>query len=259
MSKRQRSGPYTYRAGGFIGPLNRPPGSMTSQITVVPRTYGNARAISERKYFETEKSASGVAQVTTAWTDTEQDPGALGTFFAPVTGNDIINRIGRKCQVIAWKVKGFINVAKVADQTAAFTAALARLIFYIDNQTNGAQAQGEDVITSNMVQGTPAEPGICMFQNKNNFGRFKVLKDKMISIQDPNLGTAGANYDSNGKIYPFKCSFRFKKPLTIHFNQSNGGTVADVVNTSFHCIAAQNTVDLQATLSYKSRITFIDL
>lgn len=232
-----------------------PPGA----ITVVPRSYGNARAVTERKYFETERYNLSLAQITTAWTGTELDPATTLSFFSPRQGNDIINRIGRKVQIIAWKIKGFLNVIPVEGSTTGHDAALARLIFFIDNQTNAAQAQGEEVIASNQVQATPAEPGILMFQNKNNFGRFRVLKDKMIAIQDPNLGSVGANYDSNGKIYPFKFTFKFKKPLTVHFNNTDGGTIADIVNTSLHCIGGQNTVDLQASLSYKSRVTFIDL
>lgn len=240
------------RRGGMVYP---PPNA----ITVVPRSYGNARAVTERKYFETQLSLSGLAQITTAWTGTEQDPATTLSFCSPVQGNDIINRVGRKIQILAWKVKGFLNVIPVEGASTGHAAALARVIWYIDNQTNAAQAQGEDVITSNQVQATPAEPGICMFQNKNNFGRFRVLKDKMYSIQDPNLGSTGAAYDSNGRIIPFKCNFKFRKPLTVHFNQTNGGTIADIVNTSLHCIAGQNTVDLQASISYKSRVTFIDL
>jgi len=229
------------------------------QITVVPRVYGNARAVTERKYFETERSLLGLSNVTTAWTGTELDPATTLSFFSPIQGNDIINRIGRKCQILAWKVRGFINTIPVEGATTGHAAALARLIFFIDNQTNAAQAQGEEVITSNQAQGTPAEPGICMYQNKNNFGRFRILKDKMFRIQDPNLGSTGANYDSNGLIIPFKCNFKFKRPITVHFNQTNGGTIADIINSSLHLIGGQNTVDLQSSVSYKSRVTFIDM
>lgn len=228
-------------------------------ITVVPRSYGNARTMSERKYFETERSLLGLAQVTTAWTGTELDPATTLSFFSPVQGTDIINRIGRKVHILNWKVRGFLNFTPLENQTTANDASICRIIFYVDQQSNGTQSQGEDVITSNQAQGTPAEPGICMWQNKNNFGRFKVLKDKMYILQDPNAGSVGATYDTNGRAIPFKFNFKFKKPIEVIFNQTNGGTIADIVNNSLHCIGGQNVVDLQVTISYKSRVTFIDV
>lgn len=227
-------------------------------ITVVPRSYGNARAITERKYFETELNNSTLAQVTTAWTTTIQDPATTLSYFNPRQGNDVINRIGRKVKVIEWKIRGFINCIPVEGATTGTDPAYIRLIFFLDHQTNGAVPVGTQVIESNQVQATPAAPAICAWQNKNNFGRFKVLKDRSFALQNPSMGSTGATFDVNGLMIPFKYTFKFKKPLDIIFNQTDGGTIADIVNTSLHCMAGQNNVDLQASINLKSRVVFLD-
>lgn len=217
----------------------------------VPRSFGNPLAIAERKYFDTEYAAA-IATSTTNWTGTEADPATILTFFAPIQGTGFNNRVGRKCQILSIKIRGSLTLPAQVDQTAAEQPIENRFILYQDKQTNAVQSQGEEVIASGA-----GSDAIHMYQNPANFGRFKVMKDKTVTIQNPNISYDGANIETNGLIKTFKISWKFKKPLVVHFNATNGGTVADIVDHSLHLIA--NSTIAGMALSYKCRVTFIDI
>jgi len=235
----------------FRGPSGRP-------FVAVPRVVGNPRAITEHKYYDTELSGGAVNQIITTWASTEEDPTTINTLFAPVMGTNFNQRIGRKVQVKSIRIRGFINVAKQTNQVASNEGTCIRLIIFQDQQTNGTQAQGEQVILSSNDLGSVAGPAISMFQNAENFGRFRVLKDKTYRLQDPNFSWDGTNMEVNGLVIPFKYTFKFRKPVPVQFNQGNAGTIADVVTNSWHVLCAQNDVDLQATVNYKCRVMYVD-
>ena len=88
-----------------------------------------------------------------------------------------------------------------------------------------------------MANSNTAEVGnlFCTFQNTANFGRFRVLKDKIYVGQDITAGTDGASTTSQRfKDIPFKCTAKFKTPINVRFNGTNGGTIGDVVDNSFY-------------------------
>lgn len=236
--------------GIAIKAFRAPPGRA---ITVVPRVYGNPRTQTEHKFFDLQVDNVGLAAVTTTWgAGTLQDP-TSGTLFAPIMGTNFDQRIGRKVEILSCRIKGFIDTQKLVNQTVPNNATNIRLIIVLDQQTNGVTVTPSDVILS----GTGA-PAIDMFQNAANFGRFKVLKDKIYKMQDPNLSWDGTNLEQNGLTIPFKFNYKWKKPLPIQFNAGNTGTVADIVNNSIHVLCGQNDTDLQCNISYKSRVVFID-
>lgn len=254
MSKRKRSNSDSVSKKKF-----RPQG-MTIVKTggttreFVPRSLGNPLAITERKYFDSELDGSAIGSSTTTWAGREQDPATLNTLFAPITGDDFNHRTGRKVQVIAIKIKGYVNIPAQADQTAADQPYLARIILVQDRQTNAGQLNAEDVISSG---GT--NQAINMFQNPAFFGRFRVLQDKFIAFSPPTMTYDGTNVEQAGMIRNFKFNIKFRKPVVMHFNSTNGGTVADIVDNSFHIIANAQSSQLAGTLNYKCRTTFIDI
>lgn len=219
----------------------------------VPRTVGNAQAITERKYFDSEVNALTMATITTLFTGAEADPATTNTLFAPTTGDDITNRQGRKVQVLSLKIRGEVKYAAQVDQLALDNAPLIRLALVQDTQTNGTQLNSEDVFQGAVNSGQ----GYLSFQNPANFGRFKVLKDKFMTLSTPTAVNDGTNVEVAGYSRYFKWSYKFTKPVVMHFNATNGGTVADIVDNSFHVLAGQTTSGI-ATLSYKCRVTFLD-
>lgn len=208
----------------------------------------------ERKYFDTYNDGTSVP-AGNDWTGTELDP-AEETLFAPSEGTDLDRRIGRRVEVLKIQVRGQLVVAKQSNQTASDEATVIRLILAQDKQTNGVQMQGEDLMSA------PGSPTAFLtpltMQNPANFGRFEVLKDKTFTIENPNAVYDGTNDEQQGLARPFKWTIKFPRPVEVRFNSSNGGTVADIINNSFHIIGCRSTSDLTCTLYYQCRVVYQD-
>ncbi len=240
--RRQRSGAWRGRTGRM--------GYRT-----VARTRGWAGARSEMKYFDTTKPLTVLVAATT-WAGTELDPGTFDTFCVPVKGTGINERIGRQIEIHKIKINAHFFVGAQANQTATDSAALVRLALYLDTQTNSAQAQGEQVFED---VGTASISNNCMaFQSLDTLGRFRMLKDKRFVMQNPNLAYDGTNMEQNGLIRSMKINHTFRNPIKVHFNETNGGTVADIVDNSLHLIAATTNTGLAVSIIYEARVSYKD-
>lgn len=256
MPKRARS--YSFNRRGPAKRARDPqiyPSPYRKGYSYVARTPGGLM-VTESKYFDTYKDVTAIQALTTSWAASEQDPATLNTLFAPQEGSDIDNRIGRKVSVYAIRIKGFIDLPKGVNLTSANTAEKVRLVLVQDTQTNGAQLAGEDVLAA---PGT-SDGGLALstFINLANLGRFKILKDKSFSLSNPNMSWDGTNMEANSLARPFKMSVKFNKPVVVNFNNTNGGTVADIVDNSFHLICGKASSSLAPTISYQARICYKD-
>lgn len=216
--------------------------------STVPRTRG-AYATGEMKYFDTEYSAVVAAQDN--WTGTEADPATFLTLVVPQVGAAINQRIGREVKIYRIKIRGYVTTAKQTNQTATDNPSAVRIVLYLDKQTNATQAQGEQLFATSTTGG-----GVNSFQNTANFGRFWVLKDKMVRFDGPNLSWDGSNIEQQGQIRTFKMNCWLKAPVSMRFNATNGGTIADIVDNSFHVLANATNTDLAPTLSYVCRVCY---
>jgi len=231
----------------------------------VQRTRG-AAVTGEMKYFDCELPNQAISVVTTTWVaGTAVDPSTtinLGSaavatplcLFAPTVGAALNQRIGRKVKMLKVKVRGFFNVPLQAAQNAADTATTLRLLLVLDMQTNASQMTGAQLLND----ASTAAATVNSFQNPNNFGRFKVLKDMVKVVQNPNMAgeIAAANVVSQGLIVPFKCGYSFKQPIQVNFNATNGGTVADIIDNSLHIVCGANSISLAPTISYYTRVSY---
>jgi len=204
----------------------------------------------EMKYFDQERGLTPIVS-SENWANTLRDP-TTGTLFAPVVGAAINQRIGKACNVLKIKITGTISCPAQSNQIIGDAASRIRLLLVQDLQTNATQCTGTQVMTS-WTQPLQAVEG---FQNIDNFGRFKVLKDKTIIMQNPNSSWDGTNIEQAGLMRTFKMTVRFRNPVNVRFNATNGGTIADIVDNSFHIIANTNSLDLAPYVSYVSRVCF---
>jgi len=233
----------------------RNPISVRPGMRFIPRTAG-ALAQTEMKYFDSSIASTAVA-ASTDWTGTELDPTTLNTLFAPVQGNDIVNRIGREVMISKIKIRGFARCTSQATQAQFDAPTLVRLLLVQDKQTNAAQMQGEDVMAAT---GGTADRVSIAFQNTSNFGRFRVWKDKIFVFTPP----AGVNdaavttVSQAGLIKPFKFALKFRGGLRVRYNVTNGGTVADCVDNSFHVIATCTSNGMAPNICYDCRVVFAD-
>lgn len=220
----------------------------------------------EMKYFDTELQSTAIAVVTTTYpAGAMKDPGTtidLGgaavatplTLFAPVVGAALNQRIGRNCNVYKIKVRGAIQVATQAAQAAADNVARVRLMLVQDTQTNIAQMTAAQLLRN----AGGASTTISSYQNPDNFGKFRVLKDKMITINNLNLTGSPTTADviQAGMAREFKFMVNFKTPIKVHFNATNGGTVADIIDHSFHIVCAADNIAYAPTIQYYARVSY---
>lgn len=186
-----------------------------------------------------------------------KDPAGIGCLFYPVPGTGINERIGRRVAVHSLKIRGEIEIPNINDAavgTQAMAGLLCRLIVCIDKQTNAVQMNSQ-----NLIESGAANLAWDMFQATAAFGRFRILKDKRVKIVNPNFGADLAAYDRNGLTYPFEYIFKFRKPIHVHYNATAGGTVADIVDNSFHIMCAANNINANPTIQYKARICYTDV
>jgi len=232
----------------------------------VSRTSG-AAVIGEMKYFDCDNSGTALAACTTTWVGgTLVDPlttinlgsAAVATplcLFAPTVGAALNQRIGRKCKVLKIKVNLSLIVAPQAGQATGDSAAVVRCMLVQDCQTNAAQMTSAQL----MNDGSAAQSTVLSFQNPNNFGRFRVLKEKRFVLENPNMAgeVAAPNLVQQGLKKQFKLTMNFKQPVEVHFNATNGGTVADIVDHSFHIVCGIDNISALATnLAYYSRVCY---
>lgn len=202
-------------------------------VLMMPRSVGNPLALTERKYFDSTVDASTLTDITLSWAGAELDAAATGTIFSPQQGDAYNTRDGRKLHVLGIRINWEMVIASQANQSAADAGSRVRILLVQDTQTNGVQLNAEDVITS----GT-AKAGTAMHQNPAYFGRFKVLKDKTFVMQNPSMtnNTTATTIVQSGLTRAGKWKISFKKPLVVNFNTGNAGSVADIVDNSFHII-----------------------
>lgn len=216
----------------------------------VARTPGG-NVVAENHYFDTERTSTSIYQSPSTWNGSEMDPNttAMLCLGAPVIGDDISNRTGRKIFVKKIRISGVLTVPFASAETNQKEAANIRIVCYQDQQTNFTQATGNLVL----AQGASSN-AIHYGMSVANFGRFKILKDKRFVIQPPDYsGLAGA-YVAAGRQVNFKMNIKVNQ--WVNFNATNGGTVADIVDNSFHILALSNVTTMAVNIAYKSRMVF---
>lgn len=228
--------------------LNSAPRTNTALVAV--RSPGG-QVTAEDGYFDTERSATAVPNVAASWTGTEMDPNtsAMLCLFAPVQGDDISNRRARKVFVKKIRISGQLGFSAQSAQAAGSTAPIIRILVYQDKQTNGAQVSPATLMGSG--NGSDA---VHMFQSTAGFGRFKMLKDKTYVMNPLTLASfGGANSFATSAVQK-EFSITVKPNCWVNYNATNGGTVADVIDNSFHL--AVNCSQTGCVIQYKVRTVF---
>lgn len=251
--RQQRSRDYARRR---FGPIRTPQATYTRRSRqFVSRTMGPF-SVSESKYFDSYLANSAIAEGD-SWQGTELDPATLDTLVVPTEGSDIDNRIGRKISIYKIALRGLIANAPEQNAGDIFRSPAYRFILYLDQQTNGVQSQGEELMAA---PGTASLPlTFLTFQNLSNLGRFRVLRDVVIRPRDITSGTDGTNTTSqNLADIPFRMVVKFRKPIVMKFNSTSGGTVGDIVDNSFHLIGQKSGAGFASSLYYQCRAYYKD-
>lgn len=227
-----------------------------SYYRVRGRSTGALVATPENKYFDTTKAGTAMTSTAASWAGGELDP-AAGGLFSPIIGSGISNRIGRKVVVTKIKLKGVLRFTAATGGTSVSDPPFARIMLVQDKQTNAqAGINAEDVMQSAGTANVANQ--LMTHQNLANFGRFRVIKDKTYAYHGANSANdAAANTVSTDfDCIPFKWNVTFKKPVVVHFNATNGGTNADIVDHSFHVIGMATSAS--CAITYECRVVYVD-
>jgi len=228
------------------------PIASTSNAAVRSIAAGNIRTTGllglEYKFID---QSYGPTAIANSWNGGEADPAAGVNVIGPcVQGSGESQRDGSRVLFKSVHIQGYIVRPIASDQADGRAGNLFQISLVLDTQSNGTQLNAED------VYGT-TEPEIPGRRVVANSSRFKVLATRMISTQDPAMGTDGANTNTiSGMMVPFQI---YKKlNLQVDFVAGAGaGTIADFRNNSLHVIACSFNGALAETLSYNSRVRFV--
>lgn len=254
------SGAYTtraYKRRRFI-PASPRAGWNSRYFRFTPRVLGNPLAITERKYYDLDLAVTTIASSATDWNGSYAEPTSLQALFVPQQGNGFSQRVGRQIQVIKFSLRGTIERNPLSGSQFIVPAIPPqyRMIVFIDQQTNAGRPTGNDV-----MQSAGSTNPIFAFQNANNFGRFRVLKDKLwVAPQMHTWASVDGQDHQHGYTIPFKYTFIFKKPILIHFNGTNSGTITDIIDNSFHLMCLTDTAGAPLSfITYKGRFVYYDM
>lgn len=251
-SSNRRIGPLT-RMGTFHSGGRAPKryashyGGEYARVMAVPRTLvaqqgrtAGARGTPETKFVDT-------AIVTTAFTSTATPPVATSLCF-PVQGAAAFNRIGQKITLRSLRIRGNVESNATGIQT------IARILVVYDKQANAALPVWTDVImglTSAAVPSSTITDGI----NMANRDRFIVLADEQLNLP-AQTNTAGVltncffPYEKNPSMFNFDRFIKLKD-MEMHFNNTNGGSFADIQTGSLSLFLAQDSTGTGASWSFR--------
>lgn len=218
----------------------------------------------EKKIYEQYK----LVTIPVATTDlTNGDSGQdINGLFNPQEGSGERNRIGRRCTVVSIQVKFFIEepAATTVTGVAAMIIAQPAQIFIAlvqDKQTNNALYSGSELVYSDTGLPDATATGVqCMapFRNLKHVNRFKVLATRTVRTPE-----ASFSEDTQGNEYHISHTHTTVEPMflkvriPILFEGSNG-TIADVVNNSFHIIMWTDDVASAPVCHVVSRFRFVE-
>jgi len=237
----------------YTGPYNATVINRGALVPRAPRVYRRSQGLGENHYFDATLNNFPCPVQTTSWSATNINPTGFNTLVAPILGDDINNRSGRKIFVKKIRINGILEAAPQVNQSATDAAVYIRMLLYQDMQTNGSQTGVDNLVLSSGA----ATNATLMHQNTGTLRRFKVWKDKTFIFQNPAivaLTAAGTTAAQQGLTKSFKWNIR--PNCYMNFNIVNGGTIADIVDNSFNMIANATSGAIAVNISYKARAVF---
>lgn len=241
-------------SSGPVGP-RMPGGQYYSQSDQAKRDARNARVYrarsslpTETKYFDTTFSAAGNVDADWAtanisctkyinadgstvsdYTDCALIPSAIGAGYGQVQGN--------KYWLQKLRVRGILVPTILQDQADVGNGLTVRLVLVHDTQPNGAQA------ASSLVFQDLGSAYQCQFSflamAAGSGGRFRILHDEIVTLDQMVAGTDGASTNSVGLAgKPFSIMYKPKKPIQVVLKaNSSTPAIASLSNNNIYLMA----------------------
>ncbi len=193
-------------------------------------------------------NSSGTAA---AYTDSCLLPTAIGSGYGQVNGN--------RYKLKKIRVRGTFKVVVVQDAADMLLPTYVRLMLIHDEQPNGSQAQGEDIMQD---IGASGENLYSYKRVAASSGRFRILKDEFSTLQPAVAGTDGASTNSLGwEGGNFSFQYQPNNPILVNVKSGSATpTVASTINCNMFLLiaATRNDSATAVTITAASRAYYVD-
>lgn len=182
-------------------------------------------------------------------------------------GVNASERVGRKISVKKLQIRAKLSLIGAVASGVGVGATYfdrARVILYIDRQTNGVAASVLELLQAvSGGAGPPTAPftdnSINDLQNLPNSARFWILKDKIYPLNSG--GSSGLN--NMGVVRTFDCNYNFKKGLPIVWDTSNtDGSIGTMRSNSIKMLiltdADRSGTTFGVQMTYNWRVRYYD-
>lgn len=179
------------------------------------------------------------------------------------SGSGESQRDGRHIQAVSLNVRGIVDWGRTDAAVVAREECYITVWVVKDTQTNGATISSENVL-KNSNGNTIMAPFV--HNNLENTSRYRIMGKKTLKLT-PKLAVSNtevpvevagdqAAYDHNNSIGMMQSKFEFYFNLDERISyKSTGTTVADIVDTSYHVLAAASHTGPR--MFYASRFRYI--
>lgn len=240
--------------------------AAASQSARVAVTYINkplsARLRTERKYFDSHMDAFFLNQSANDWASTSVEPaGGILCLFYPTQGAGVNQRIGNRVQILKIQLRAVISANSQSAQTNIDSSFCARLVLFFDQMNNGGATFNPSLLMQTPPGAPPGTPLVhCAFQDVEQFGRFRVLKDvdlKSMPVTAVNNTTAGSvSQAGQDQVIHWKINFK-KYPVLVRFG-ANSGLLSDIQENALHLVAHCTNSALNPYISWTCRVVYVD-
>lgn len=199
----------------------------------------------ENKFIDYTVSGSTIADTNTG---AEQDPATANSISAIAQGDGESNRDGRKALINSVLIRGSVLLQGLGSVSTVQEPVVVRVALVLDQQTNGAQLDSEDVFL-------PATNVEHAFRNLQFTRRFRVLRDKTFVLNPQAAAGTGSVNDTSPVITAFNWFIgNLKIPVTF---TDTTAVVANIMDNSLHVIAFTSSISAGLVLlNYQSRVRF---
>ncbi len=240
----------TYHYGKMNHAPFKHPRRMTKAVAVRIANSRTGGLLGEERYIDRYLTGHGIVSPTNA-SGGEADPGTFLCLNSMIAGAGSSERIGRKIVCKSVYINGAVYSAPQVNLTSGDTPPAIMLALVLDKQSNGAQAQSEDVFKN---VGVNAVQACNVIRNLEHSTRFTVLWSKRYIMPMQQMGGDSTNFDTSGAQFKFKI---FKKlNLPVLFKDALGN-VTSITDNSLHMMAFCDSTATTPILSYMSRVRFV--
>jgi len=204
----------------------------------------------ENKFFDAYLESSLIpANDTVTGGVMEMDPIAV-----PLQGDDPTNRTGNRIVVNTLDVELYVYVEPGEGVLTFGTTIMLALVQ--DTQTNGALCTSQQIFAPYLPSGIPYLYQMTPFAPPNLLydDRFIIHKRSYVTL-DPHIAWNGAAYGNCG--VGKHVNWHLDLDVPVSFTDGYGGSLANVIDNSFHIVAFATSTTLSPYLQWRSRIRFI--